>query len=284
MQTAESGPVEFRAPVEGGELVGWVGGNGPDLLLLHGGPISNYLEPLADELRDEYCVATYQQRGLEPSTLEPPFDVQTHVVDVLAVLDHLGWQRALVGGHSWGGNLLLHVLASHPERLVGALVIDPLGGVGDGGFPAFDAEMLRRTPPDEVERASMLDKRVMEGVATGTEAFESFRIFWPAYFPSRERAPECPDIRLNAASAGPTLASAVAELPGLAARLAGLHVPTVFIHGAASPMPITASTDTAQVIGSEALVEIVPDAGHFVWIDVPGCVRDGLDRLAARAN
>ena len=74
--------IEFRAPVAGGELVGCIGGGGPDLLLLHGGPVSNYMEPLADELRDGYRVATYQQRGLEPSTLAAPFDVSRHVADV----------------------------------------------------------------------------------------------------------------------------------------------------------------------------------------------------------
>ncbi|HZJ05347.1 MAG TPA: alpha/beta hydrolase [Nocardioidaceae bacterium] len=275
---------EFRAPVPGGELVGRIGGGGPDLLLLHGGPVSNYLEPLADELRDGYRVATYQQRGLEPSTLAEPFDVSTHVADVIAVLDHLGWDRAIVGGHSWGGNLLLHLLATHHDRVAAALVVDPLGGVGDGGFPAFDAEMVRRTPPEEVERAAMLDQRVMDGIATEAEAVESLRIFWPAYFPSPDRAPEFPDLRVNAASTGPTLQSAVAELPGLANRLAGSQVPTVFVHGAASPIPVTASTDTAEVIGAAAHVAVVPNAGHFVWMDVPGCLRQPLDGLLERAG
>jgi pimeloyl-ACP methyl ester carboxylesterase len=210
--------------------------------------------------------------------------VSTHVADVIAVLDHLGWDRAIVGGHSWGGNLLLHLLATHPERVAGALVVDPLGGVGDGGFPAFDAEMVRRTPPEEVERAAMLDQRLMTGTATEAEAMESLRIFWPAYFPSPDRAPEFPELRVNAASAGPTLESAVAELPGLANRLAGSQAPTVFVHGAASPMPVTASTDTAEVIGGAARVVVVPDAGHFVWMDVAGCLRQPLDSLLARVG
>jgi pimeloyl-ACP methyl ester carboxylesterase len=166
--------------------------------------------------------------------------------------------------------------------VLAALVVDPLGGVGDGGFPAFDAEMVRRTPPEEVERGAILDQRVMEGVATDEEARESFRIFWPAYFPTPDRAPACPDIRVNAASAGPTLQSAVAELPGLASRLEGAQVPTVFVHGAASPMPVTASTDTAEVMGVAASVAVVPDAGHFIWMDVPGCLRPLLDRLVER--
>jgi pimeloyl-ACP methyl ester carboxylesterase len=275
---------EFRAPVAGGELVGHVGGVGPELLLLHGGPLSNYLEPLADELRDGYRVATYQQRGLEPSTLAEPYDVASHLGDVIAVLDHLGWKRATVGGHSWGGYLLLHVLVTHPDRVAAALVVDPLGGVGDGGFPAFGAELVRRTPTEAVARAEMLDQRLMEGIATEAEAIESLRIFWPAYFPSPGRAPAFPELRINAVSAGATLESAVAELPGLADRLAGSRVPTTFVHGAASPMPVTASTDTAEVIGTAARVVVVPDAGHFMWMDVSGCLRGPLDELAELAR
>lgn len=274
---------EFRASVAGGELIGHVGGDGPELLLLHGGPVSNYMEPLAEELRDEYRVATYQQRGLDPSTSVGPFDVATHVADVVAVLDHLGWERPMVGGHSWGGHLLLHLLATHADRVAAALVIDPLGAVGDGGYPAFDAEMLRRTPDDQVKRAAVLDERVMAGTATEAEAMESLQIIWPAYFPSRERAPEFPGMRINAASAGATLQSAVEELPTLAGRLAGRPVPTVFVHGGASPMPVSASTDTAEVIGASASVVVVPDAGHFSWMDVPGCLRQPLSELAERA-
>jgi pimeloyl-ACP methyl ester carboxylesterase len=45
-------------------------------------------------------------------------------------------------------------------------------------------------------------------------------------------------------------------------------------------MPISASADTAQRI-SNAWVETVPEAGHFLWLDVPGSVKSALDRLLA---
>lgn len=271
---------EIRVDVPGGELVGRVIGEGTPLLLLHGGPVSQYLEPLAKELGDEYQVAIYQQRGLEPSTLSGPFDVATHVSDVIAVMDHLGWDAPLVGGHSWGGNLLLHTLVAHPSRVRGALLLDTLGGVGDGGYAEFDQEMSRRIPSSERERAAALDHRMMEGVATAEEGTEVMRIFWPAYFPSPERATPFPGLRCNAASAGATLGSALVETPALGERLRGCAVPAVFVHGASSPMPVTASTDTAAVMGQATRVVVVPDAGHFLWVDHPGCLRQPLDELA----
>jgi pimeloyl-ACP methyl ester carboxylesterase len=47
-----------------------------------------------------YRVAWFQQRGIAPSTESGPHDVDQHVRDVGAVLNHLGWDDALVVGHS----------------------------------------------------------------------------------------------------------------------------------------------------------------------------------------
>ena len=211
-----------------------------------------------DELADRYRVAVYQQRGLPPSTAGAPYDVRTQVADVVAVLDGLGWERAVVAGHSWGGHLLLHLLAAHPERVAAALVIDTLGGVGDGGEAEFDAEMMRRTPPENVARAEQLDQRAMEGrEGTDADLAESLAIFWPAYFADPAAAPPFPDLQLSVEAYAATFESLHAELPGLAGRLAGVAVPTLFVHGAAGPMPVTASTDTAEAIGPAAAVEVI---------------------------
>ena len=68
----------------------------------------------------------------------------------------------------------------------------------------------------------------------------------------------------------------------LAGRLRDCPVPTVFVHGGASPMPVTASTDTAAVMGSRASVVVVPGSGHLVWHENPGAVRRALDSLLTR--
>ena len=272
----------FEVGVDGGLLRGSVVGKGDAVLLLHGGPGLpwTYLQPLVDEICDGYQVATYQQRGLPPSTAGAPFDVSSQVADVVAVLDGLGWERAVVIGHSWGGHLLLHLLAAHPERVAAAMVVDPLGGVGDGGEAAFEAELNRRTPPESVERAQELDQRAMDGEGTEADALESLRLYWPAYFANPAAAPPCPDLQLSVDAYSATYDSLRTELPALARRLEGLVVPTLFIHGAHSPMPLTASTDTAQAIGPAAAVQVLDDVGHFAWLERPGAIRAALDRLA----
>jgi len=274
----------FTAAVDGGVLTGSVGGHGDLVLMLHGGPGLGwtYLEPAVEELRAGYTVAVYQQRGLPPSTARAPYDVHTQVRDVVAVLDTLGWERAAVVGHSWGGHLLLHVLASYPERLNAALVVDPLGGVGDGGEQQFEEELLARTPPADVARAEELDRRAMAGEGNEADMTESLRLIWPAYFADPASAPPRPDIRGSVEAYSATIDSVHAELPGLAPRLGGVTVPTLFLHGAASPMPVTASTDTADAIGSKATVRVLEGTGHFVWVESPGCVRAALAALLGR--
>ena len=114
-----------------GPAGGWRAGAGAGVLLLHGGPglSYGYLDSLAEELAADYEVASFQQRGLEPSTPQGPFTVEQALADIGSVLDGLGWERAWLVGHSWGGHLAFHAAVSVPERLLGVLSVDPLGAV-----------------------------------------------------------------------------------------------------------------------------------------------------------
>jgi pimeloyl-ACP methyl ester carboxylesterase len=271
----------FHAPVPGGELAGWVRGDGPAVLLLHGGPglSGEYLHGLADELGEGYRVAGYQQRGLEPSTTEGPFEVAREVADAIAVLDALEWERAWIVGHSWGGHLLLHLAVAHPERLLGGLAVDPLGGVGDGAEKAFEAEIFARTPEDVRARAQELDERALRGEGTEDDVLESLGLVWPAYFASRDRVMEMPDLRSSVDAYAGVFASLRELLPGLEAALPALAVPMGFVAGAASPMPHDAAAGaTARAIPG-AWIDVVEGAGHFPWYERPGSVRAALGRL-----
>jgi len=43
-------------------------------------------------------------------------------------------------------------------------------------------------------------------------------------------------------------------------------------------MPLTASTNSAVLRAAE--VDVVPDAGHFMWLEAPGAVHRSLDPLS----
>jgi pimeloyl-ACP methyl ester carboxylesterase len=273
---------DFTTHDDGPLIAGRRAGSGRPVLLLHGGPGLgfDYLRDLADELAEENDVAWYQQRGVEPSAVEGPYTVAADVRDVRRVLDALGWQRAYVVGHSWGGHLALHVAEAMPERLLGVLAVDPLGSVGDGCWPEFDEEMFRRTPEPVRARARELDELSMAGVVDEELALEGMRLVWPAYFADPKRAPSMPEVRYASERSAEMVPSIQAELPALEARLSQIRVPVGFVHGSRSPMPLTASTDAAERIPG-AWVELVEGAGHFGWVEAPGAVRAALRRLTA---
>jgi pimeloyl-ACP methyl ester carboxylesterase len=271
---------DFTTRDDGPLIAGRRAGSGPPVLLLHGGPGLgfDYLRDLADELAQENDVAWYQQRGLEPSAVEGPYTVAADVGDVRRVLDALGWQRAYVVGHSWGGHLALHVAEAMPERLLGVLAVDTLGSVGDGRWPEFDEEIFRRTPEAVRARARELDELSMAGEADDELALEGMRLVWPAYFADPERAPPMPELRIASERSAEMIPSILAELPALEAGLSEIRVPVGFVHGSRSPMPLAASTDAAERIPG-AWVEVVEGAGHFVWVEAPGAVSAALRRL-----
>jgi pimeloyl-ACP methyl ester carboxylesterase len=276
----------FTVTVAGGDLVGWVDGSGPNVLLLHGGPglSADYLDGLIPELVPGYRVAVYQQRGLSPSTEEGPFTVAAHLADVAAVLKGLRWDKAFVAGHSWGGYLATHVAVALPGRLHGVLCIDPIGGVGDGGVEAFEAAMNARTPEANRARAKELDEQALQGEGTEQAALESLSLVWPAYFAHPGAAPPMPPVRLSVPSYAAGYESMVKELATLEPLLPSIKVPVGFVLGAESPIPPDqAGRATADRIPN-AWVEIIPDAGHFLWLETPGVVRTALDRLVRSAS
>lgn len=264
-----------------GELVGWVAGDGAPVLLLHGGPglSYEYLDGLAAELGEGFRVAAFQQRGLDPSTTDGPFTIAQAIDDVVAVLDALEWSRALVAGHSWGGHLVLRLAAAHPERLLGALAIDPIGVVGDGGTAAFEAEMAARTPKEGRERATQLDERAMTGEGTPEDGLEGLAIMWPAYFGDPDNAPPMPPVRMSV-EAYSGLAKEMAEGADEVARaLAAAEVRYGVIAGGASPIPWGQAARATAELSPDAFLIVVPGSGHFLWLEAPGSVREALQRL-----
>jgi pimeloyl-ACP methyl ester carboxylesterase len=274
--------IEFRAPAEGGDLVGWRRPGPADMppaVLLHGGPgLSYYLDSLADEL-DGLCeIAGYQQRGLAPSVQTGERSVERHVRDVVSVLDHLGWRRAIVIGHSWGGYLAMHVPLAHPERLRGVVSIDPLCALGDGGMAEFSAALVERADP--ARRSRLAELEALEG-STEAERAESMAIVWRGYFGDPAKAPPMPAFRFDTQS-GETWDSINSHFAArtLERGLPHVMVPFLLIHGEASPMPIREARRTVDTVPGARLAAL-PGVGHWPWLERPGSIRAEMERFLA---
>jgi pimeloyl-ACP methyl ester carboxylesterase len=71
-------------------------------------------------------VIAMDMRGFGDSDWSPAKDygVPAMAQDILAVLDHAGWKRTLLVGHSMGGRSTTYVAAKHPERVAGLVLVD----------------------------------------------------------------------------------------------------------------------------------------------------------------
>lgn len=85
---------------------------------------------------------------------------------VLAVMDHLGAERAVVGGTSLGANVALEVADAAPERVQGLVAEMPvLDNALEAGLVAFSPLMfLARTFPFAVDAVRVATRTVPRGV------------------------------------------------------------------------------------------------------------------------
>jgi pimeloyl-ACP methyl ester carboxylesterase len=134
----------LAVPVGGGELatvrLGSERPDAPVALAIHGITSTNrsWLA-VARALGDDATLAAVDLRGRGRSNALPgPFGIAAHAQDMVAVLDHLGLERATVVGHSLGAYIAVHLAAVHPERVHGVVLVD--GGLTIPASEGVDPE------------------------------------------------------------------------------------------------------------------------------------------------
>jgi proline iminopeptidase len=264
---------DFVVDVAGGQLVGVQAGDGLPTLILHGGPVADYTAPLAVCLPDLRTIR-YQQRGLAPSTTVPPFTIEAHMGDAIAVLDAVGVERALVIGHSWGGHLAMHLAVAHPERILGLVAVDALGAVPDGGGSDLYQNLVDRLAASDPEGAALvadIDRRADAGEVSTEDRHRMTVLFWPHYFADPASAGPAPTAAQRNFELSAGVFASVAEhfeRGTLEQGLPGFPGPFHLIHGDRDPLPVEASHRTAA-LSSQATLAVIPDCGHFPWLERP---------------
>lgn len=114
------GPVFYR-----------IAGSGPPLVLLHGYPQTSAMwHAVAPVLAQTYQVICPDLRGygrsLKPKTdaSHTPYSKRAMAGDVVALMDHLGHHRFLIGAHDRGGRVAHRLAADHPERVIALSTLD----------------------------------------------------------------------------------------------------------------------------------------------------------------
>lgn len=105
----------------------------PVVVLLHGGgPDHVMFAPLARRLADLCTVVLPDVRGYGRSVCTDParHTWRQYAEDVIALLDHLAVERAIVGGAGLGTTIALRTAAAHPDR-IGAVVLISVEDIED---------------------------------------------------------------------------------------------------------------------------------------------------------
>ena len=98
----------------------------PTVLAIHGiTSTSRTWMATARALNGRATLIAVDLRGRGASArLPPPFGLDAHARDMVAVLDHLGMDRAVVAGHSLGAYIACRLAVSHPDRVRSLVLVD----------------------------------------------------------------------------------------------------------------------------------------------------------------
>lgn len=136
-------------------------GSGPQVLLCNGSGASiDGTRPMIDRLAEHCDVLVHDQRCLGRSTIpDRQPTMADYAADVVALLDHVGWERPAVVGVSFGGMVAQEFAVTHPGRVARlALLCTSPGGAGGSSYPLHEIAAL--DPADQARlQVRLLDAR-----------------------------------------------------------------------------------------------------------------------------
>jgi 3-oxoadipate enol-lactonase len=247
--------------VQGREIHYERGGEGEPLLLIQGmsanllawgGPFSSILE------RGFECIS-FDNRGIglsSPAT--EPFTIAEMAADTAGLLDSLEIESAHVLGISMGGMIAQELALAQPERLRSlTLGCTYCGGPGSELMAPADFQALA------------------EAMASG-EAQRVFRQMWelnlsPGFRSAQGRYAEFTAMAEARPAPRQTIELQVQAIAGhdTSARLPGLSIPTLVLHGTVDRVLPVANGRLIASLLPAARLEILDGIGHMFWWEQP---------------
>jgi pimeloyl-ACP methyl ester carboxylesterase len=229
-------------------------GSGPAILLTHGfSATSQMWQGQIDALARDHTLILWDMRGHGQS--DSPADDALYsealtTADMAALLDHHGFDKAVIGGLSLGGYMSLAFNVDFPERVNGLLIID----TGPG--------YKRDEPRQAWNRQANASADAIE--ADGEAALSGG---------SAERSRSVHKDLAGLVRAGRTMLTQ--HTPRVIASLPHIAVPAIVVAGAQDE-PFLAATDymAAKIPGARKV--IVEDAGHAVNMDQPEVFNEAI--------
>jgi pimeloyl-ACP methyl ester carboxylesterase len=138
-------------------------GSGFPLLLIAGGGLNSVIAGLKNpfdcfgEFKGEYRCVAADLRNAIPGQSSGPLEVDrpwdTHTDDQLGLMDHLGINKFVVMGFCIGGPFIWNLLKRAPDRVVAAVLAQPVGFrpemptlLYDGSMMGWGPDLVKRRP------------------------------------------------------------------------------------------------------------------------------------------
>lgn len=232
------------------------GEDGVTVVLTHGwGATAHMWEPQVAALAPHVRVVTWDLRGHGRS--ESPDDPSAYSHDIaLDDLDALVGDRAILVGHSLGGQLSLSFALRHPDRVLGLGLLSTGPGYRDpAGRDAWNATIERQ--------ARALEKRGMDALPAGPEMHG--------------------DLHTSPVALAHAIRGFVKQHDSeIMDGTPSITVPTLVLVGA-KDRGFLAAADWFEKRLSNAWKVVVPDAGHGVNRHQPDAVNAALVELCRRS-
>ena len=257
-----------------------LGERGPGVVLLHGQPgTRDDWKWVARLLAPDFRVVVPDRPGYG-ATGGPATGFGGNAAATVDLLDRLGFERAIVVGHSWAGGAALACARQHRERVEGMVLVS---SVGPGERIGWE---------DRVLAAPAVGPMLARGFIGGVGLILSSG--WVQSVADRRLPARTEDAVVSLSkltkSRAPVWRSFVAEQRSLLAELQGLEeglgditAPVEVVHGRSDRLvPHRVAEHLGQRIPG-AQVTLLPGVGHLVPHDAPAAVATAVREVARRA-
>jgi proline iminopeptidase len=268
-------------------------GDGPAIVVLHGGPDFgfDYLLPELDRLAARFRLVYYDQRGRGRSVdgvLPEDVTIASEVDDLDQLRRDLRLESVAVLGHSWGGLLAMEYASRHPERLTHLILMNTAPGSYEDR-QVFSQHLHRIRPAGDSEAMEALAASAAFQAGDLEVEAEYYRIHYRVAFHDpglldglvpRLRLSYTPEQVLTARAIEDRLYEQSWLTPGydLLPKLRRLEAPTLVIHGDDDFVPVEVSAHIAEAIPGGRLA-VLPECGHFSYLEAPDAVFQHVSEL-----
>jgi lipase len=241
----------------------WGDESAPLVVCLHGvtGHGLRFRKLAEERLANRFHIVAADLRGHGHSTWDEPWDIATHVADLLDTFD----EPATWIGHSFGGRLTMEVAAVRPELIRRAVLLDPAIFIPPLWADDLAADARQEESYASVEEA-MQTRIVRSGLAhTPREILEE---------EIAVHGVERPDGRIGYRYSGDSVGEAYMQLATRPPRFDGLRIPTLVVVGSLSKIVGAGEIELyRQALGDLLTLEVVPGGHSVLW--------DAFDETAA---